>query len=1345
MAALLGLLLPDRGVALDPAKDTLQYNCLTWNRQNGLPANGITSITQTKDGYLWLGTQIGMVRFDGIRFELFNLPEGPQFRTGLISSLSNSRDDGLWFGIFNGSFGFFNGEGKFSSPDDAGWVDPGMNVIALREMSDGSLWVGTDKGVARYVKGDPNATIFDDHLPGVGVLVEDSQKRVWLGTAQQGLYYWQAGKRTPFPDDSLKQELITGVGVDRQGQLWVGTPAGVRCYDAAFRRKEIPPFTERVRSLLVDREGVVWIGTVGDGLACYKDGAFSFFRRSEGLAHNLVTSLFEDREGSLWIGTQEGLSQLTDVKFPIYSAAEGLPGGMCHGVSVSANGGLWIATSNGVSLFDGKKATNYSTEEGLSNSYIKRAFEARNGDVYLINGRMGIDVLVQGKVVATFSNQGWPTAMAEDRQGVVVSVSDRLYRISRDGMSPYVFKDGQAPAVTWIRDLLTSHDGALWVATVKGILRVQDGAVQQWSTATGLANNDVHVLCEDGDDAIWAGLTTGLARIKGGQVRNINRRDGLWDDFIFAIVPDDQGNFWINSSRGIFRVSRRDLNDFADGKTSRVESVGYNGMNAVKTIDTAEVEYMGGKTSDGRIWFPSPLGAVAISPALVPANQMAPLVRIESVRANGNNLAGHDRQLVPPGAGELEVHFTALSFVAPEKVRFRYRLEGYDQNWVEAEDRRLAFYTNLRPGRYTFRVTAANADGVWSKSGDALEIELRPHFYQTAWFYSLCGGLALCALAGIYLWRVRHLMRKEKALQENRILLEAEIRNRTAELQSENTERKRAEAALRVSEGFLNSLVENLPVHIFRKDREGRFTFANQLFCQRYGRPLSEIVGKTSFDLLLAAEAKAQQEVDRRIMETGQGHESTEEQTGPDGQKSFLHLIKVPVFDGSGQCVGVQGMLLDITARQRAEAKLAETSSLLETLLKNSPDSIYFKDRASRFVRVSNAMPRRFNLTDPEMMLGKTDADFFSAEHAQPALADEQEIIRTGQPIVGKLEKETYPDRRVSWALTTKMPWRDNQGNIIGTFGISKDITDLKETEVKLEQMHRQLLETSRQAGMAEVATNVLHNVGNVLNSVNVSAVLAADQVRQTKAGNIAKLAALFDQHKTDLAEFLTKDARGQTIPTYLGKLAEALAAEQKSLIAELEQLCKNVEHIKDIVTMQQSYAQTSGVIETFSLPDLIEDALRIHAGSLARHSVGIHRDYQARPVVTTDKHKVMQILINLVSNAKYACDESGHNGKQITVRLTSDSRRTQIAVIDNGVGIPAENLTRIFHHGFTTRKAGHGFGLHTGALAAKELGGSLTVQSDGIGHGATFTLELPNKSATTTQENPSAEKISAS
>jgi signal transduction histidine kinase len=294
--------------------------------------------------------------------------------------------------------------------------------------------------------------------------------------------------------------------------------------------------------------------------------------------------------------------------------------------------------------------------------------------------------------------------------------------------------------------------------------------------------------------------------------------------------------------------------------------------------------------------------------------------------------------------------------------------------------------------------------------------------------------------------------------------------------------------------------------------------------------------------------------------------------------------------------------------------------------------------------------------------------------------------------------------------------------------GLNAEIASREKAQQELEIIHRQLLETSRQAGMAEVATGVLHNVGNVLNSVNVSATLVADQVRRSKAPNVGKLRDLLNEHRAGLGHYLSEDPKGKLIPDYLATLADGLDKEQKSIIAELESLRKNIDHIKDIVSMQQSYAKTSGVVETVSIPDLIEDALRMNAGSLARHDVDVAREYHARPVITLEKNKALQILVNLVRNAKYACDESGRIDKLLTIRTTADDHCVRIAIVDNGVGIPSENLTRIFAHGFTTRKDGHGFGLHSGALAAKELGGSLTVHSDGPATGATFTLELPFK-----------------
>ncbi len=283
--------------------------------------------------------------------------------------------------------------------------------------------------------------------------------------------------------------------------------------------------------------------------------------------------------------------------------------------------------------------------------------------------------------------------------------------------------------------------------------------------------------------------------------------------------------------------------------------------------------------------------------------------------------------------------------------------------------------------------------------------------------------------------------------------------------------------------------------------------------------------------------------------------------------------------------------------------------------------------------------------------------------------------------------------------------------------------------EESLRTLHRQLLESSRQAGMAEVATNVLHNVGNVLNSVNISASLIAEKVSQSRVANLAKAAALMQEHKGNLAAFLADDVRGRELPGYLSSLAVHLADEQAQILQEIALLTSDIEHIKDIVARQQNYARVSSVPEPLNVVDLVEDAIRINAEDMERRQVQVVRDYPEAMPATVDKHKVLQILVNLIRNAIEALDTGRPPDKRITLRVAAQGDdRVKISVIDNGAGISAENLARIFGHGFTTRKDGHGFGLHGGALAAKELGGSLTAQSDGWGKGAAFTLEFPRE-----------------
>jgi signal transduction histidine kinase len=297
---------------------------------------------------------------------------------------------------------------------------------------------------------------------------------------------------------------------------------------------------------------------------------------------------------------------------------------------------------------------------------------------------------------------------------------------------------------------------------------------------------------------------------------------------------------------------------------------------------------------------------------------------------------------------------------------------------------------------------------------------------------------------------------------------------------------------------------------------------------------------------------------------------------------------------------------------------------------------------------------------------------------------------------------------------------------------LERRIEERQKAQAELEVTHRQLLDASRQAGMAEIATNVLHNVGNVLNSVNVSATLVAELSQKSQGAGVARVVALMREHERDLGTFITSDSRGKHLPTYLAHLAEHLRYEQDTMVRELDSLRTNVGHIKDIVAMQQSYAKVSGVSEIVGAVALMEDCLRLNAGALSRHQIEVIRDFDGDPSLNVDKHKVLQILVNLVRNAKHACEDSGESHRRITLRVRDADGRVRISVVDNGVGIAPENLTRIFNHGFTTRASGHGFGLHSGALAARELGGSLTVRSEGVGRGATFTLDLPRRTPET-------------
>src|SRR5579862_5209040 len=422
----------------------------------------------------------------------------------------------------------------------------------------------------------------------------------------------------------------------------------------------------------------------------------------------------------------------------------------------------------------------------------------------------------------------------------------------------------------------------------------------------------------------------------------------------------------------------------------------------------------------------------------------------------------------------------------------------------------------------------------------------------------------------------------------------------------------------------------------------------------------------------------------------------------------------------------VEQLRSEVARREKAEQDLQQERLILHTLIDNLPDAIYAKDSEGRKIMANPADVKNCGGESAADVMGKTDYDLFPRELAEHYVADDQTVLK-GEPVLWREEYVPGDDDEKLWILTSKLPLRAADGTVIGLVGIGRDVTPLKNAERKLEAIHKDLVRASRIAGMAEVATSVLHNVGNVLNGINVSATLILDRLTKMKISRVGELANVLEEHKADLPEFLSNDPRGQQVAGFLKLLAENLEQERAGLRTEVDQLGLKIDHIKQIVSMQQNYSKVAGVVEKTDLVEIVEDAIRIHSGAYARHNVIVEKQYEAKPTVFVDRHKILQILGNLLSNAKYACDGSTAKEKKVIVRVeTLPGNFVRMRVTDNGMGISKENLARIFTQGFTTRREGHGFGLHGSALAAREIGGTLTVASDGPNKGAIFTLEIP-------------------
>lgn len=777
------------GFALNPNRSITQYIHTIINSDNGLPQNVVHCIAQTPDGYLWVGSEEGLARYDGVRFEIFTKDNVPEFTHNEVFALLVDRDGSLWIGLYAGGLVHYQ-NGKFKRYG----VQNGLSderIVSLLQDSTGSLWIGTPNGLNHFnndkftvygtSNGLPERVIWD--------LLEDENKNIWAATVGKGLYRWNGKEFVSV--ENISHYDVLALMKDSRGRIWIGTGTGVDLYQDGkvthyvLKEGKTP---EGAISLLEDRNRNIWIG--GDSaLYRFEDGKFESFSAEQGLSGKSVGEIFEDQEGSLWVGTSAGLNQFRDSKLLTYTIHDGLIHNNVSSIHGDHSGVIWIGTEEGLSRFQGGKFTNLAFQKDLPVNSVKCLFLDSKGTLWIGTSGEGLFQFKDGKHSSLTKKDGlisdfiW--AIYEDREGAIwiASYGYGVTRIQDGKLSHFTPENGLS--TNYVLKLYQLADGSMIIGTEGGgINRIQNGKASAWIQSSQIKDSQVMSFYEDEDRVLWIGtFGGGLFRYQNGKITRYTKQDGLHNDIVGDIVEDKHGNLWSYYTKGIFKLNKKELNDFANGNVSKIHSVYFGKADGIKSS-----EMTGGgafHATDGTVWFPTVKGVVIVDPENLQLNKKPPPVHVEQVIVDHDSfpsIAGNQEPLqLAPGKEKFEFRYTALSFFAPEKMKFKYRLEGYESDWVDAGIRRVAYYTNLKPGRYTFHVKASNNDGIWNETGTQYSFNLKPYFYQTGWFLLLCVGAVALTGAGAHRMRMRRMSAEFNAVLAERTRIAREIHDSLAQ------------------------------------------------------------------------------------------------------------------------------------------------------------------------------------------------------------------------------------------------------------------------------------------------------------------------------------------------------------------------------------------------------------------------------------------------------------------------------------------------------------------------------------------------------------------------------------
>ena len=764
--------------ALDTSLDISQYAHTAWTFRNGFLNGAVYTIAQSPDGYLWLGTQTGVYRFDGVRAVPLPLP---RLASTEVGSLLPARDGTLWIGTLDGLVSWKNGQ--LTEQPTLGR----RRVNALLQDRDGTVWAGTALGDSAgrlcAIRSDGTQCYGDDGSFGASVqsLYEDSDGGLWVG-AVNGLWRWKPGPSTRYLATPIKERQTLAQGDHQSGLLIVVDPGSVRQLIGTsitdYPLHGLPPSFKATR-LLRDRDGGLWIGTSDRGLVYTHGGKTSTFTHTDGLSSDQVKTLFQDREGTIWVGTSAGLDQFHELPVTSLSADEGLSSLEVRSVLAARDGSVWVGTPDGIYRWKDESVTPYrvSSHPGMLDDEIGSLFEDEEGRIWASAWR-GLVAFANEKFTAVPSMPiGSTFAIAGDNHGGLWL--SMWFTSADDGLVHLV--DGKIIERATSRDLgggpgsgglLLDPDGGVWAGLYSGGLAYfHQGQIRNLPLKdnTGAASR-VMDLSRNRDGSLWAATEHGLSRIINGHVATLTIANGLPCNKVHWLIEDDLSSYWLYTQCGLLRVARSELDAWVADQTRTIHVTAFDAADGIRIVPTLSgMHPQVTKSSDGRIWFVNYNAVSYFDPSRMTRNTLVPPVHIEQITADHKSYDAKSGLRLPPLVRDLSIEYTALSLVAPEKNLFRYELEGYDRDWQSVGNRRQAIYTNLSPGNYRFRVIATNNSGKWNETGAFLDFAIAPAYWQTAWFRALCAAAILAILWILYRLRMRQLAHEFDAKLEARV------------------------------------------------------------------------------------------------------------------------------------------------------------------------------------------------------------------------------------------------------------------------------------------------------------------------------------------------------------------------------------------------------------------------------------------------------------------------------------------------------------------------------------------------------------------------------------------------